>query len=231
MRKRAGILLALLACAAPGRTALAQATNSAETRAFLQEMARTTAKADTLYTEFVQERHLALFEEPLRSEGVLCFRKPDAIRWETTQPYRAIFTCTGEGIGQFEWGDDQWKKLDLSHMKSLGNVVSGMSFFLGGRYLEREQDYLFTVTKGEETVLTLVPHNETARKFLEAIEIHMTPDLTATRQVVLRQSGGDFTSIRFTKQAINVPFPAATFDLSNPAGLDLIRQAARQGAP
>ncbi len=221
---------AWLGCAI-ARPAAAQSTNVADVPAFLKEYAAVVSRAKTLYAEFVQERHLALFEDPLRSEGVLCFRKPDAIRWETTQPYRAIFTCTGEGVGQFELVDNEWRKLDLGHMKSLRNVVDGMAFFLEGRYLERQQDYTFSVTRGEDTVLGLVPRNVAARQWIEAIEIHLSPDLTATRKVILRQSGGDFTEIRFTRQVIDVVYPADVFALSNPAGLDRIRQAVNGGKP
>lgn len=226
-----GLAAAWLAASA-AQPAAAQSTNVADVAAFLKEYTAVVARAKTLYAEFVQERHLALFEDPLRSEGVMCFRKPDAIRWETTLPYRAIFTCTGEGVGQFEFADNAWKKLDLAHMKSLRNVVDGMAFFLEGRYLERQQDYAFTVTRGAETVvLGLVPRNETARQFIEAIEIHLTPDLAITRKVILRQSGGDFTEIRFTRQAIDVVYPPDAFDLSKPAGLDLIRRAVDGGKP
>lgn len=225
-----GLAAACLAGSA-GRPAAAQSTNVADVAGFLKEYAAVVSRAKSLYAEFVQERHLALFEDPLRSDGTMCFRKPDAIRWETTRPYQAIFTCTGGGVAQFERVDNEWRKLDLAHVKSLRGVVDGMSFFLEGRYLERQQDYEFTVTRGADTVLRLVPRSETAKRFLEAIEIHLAPDLVVTRKVVLRQSGGDFTEIRFTRQVIDVVYPDGTFDLSKPAALDDIRRAADGGKP
>ena len=46
--------------------------------------------ARSVYLEFTQERHLKLFTEPLKSEGVMLIERPDQIRWETTAPYQSI---------------------------------------------------------------------------------------------------------------------------------------------
>jgi outer membrane lipoprotein-sorting protein len=76
------IVIALICLAVSARAE----TN--DVAAFLKKLSATTAKAETLCVEFVQERHLALFDEPLKTEGVLIFQKPNAIRWEVTKPYR-----------------------------------------------------------------------------------------------------------------------------------------------
>jgi len=204
--------------------ALALAGNaSAQTNdvaAFLQRLGETMAKVESLGVEFVQERHLALFEEPLRTEGYLCFAKPNSIRWEVTKPYRSILIATGAGAAQFEQTDDKWKRLDLSYLKSIPNFVSGMALFLEGRYLDRQQDYEFAVNS---TVLVLKPKQKT---FIEAFELEFGDDLTAgARAITMRQPDGDWTRIVFRNQAANKPLPPGTFDLQTPAVLETIQKA------
>jgi len=72
----------------------------------LEQISGAMDRAQTVFTRFVQERHLSLFSEPLRSEGFLCFQKPGRIRWETTVPYKSILVSDGSRVAQFEWTDE-----------------------------------------------------------------------------------------------------------------------------
>ena len=193
----------------------------------LDQISGAMVKAQTVFTRFVQERHLSLFDEPLRSEGFLCFHKPGRIRWETTAPYKSILVSDGSGVAQFEWTDEKWKKLDLGLGDALQNVVSQIAGVMDGRYASDQRSYTATVTSSaDEFVITLVPQNETIRKMMAAIEVHLSADLKATRRVVLRENGGDFTDIQFSEQVVNCELPPKTFDRSAPVDIGKIRQAA-----
>ncbi|HVM60833.1 MAG TPA: outer membrane lipoprotein carrier protein LolA [Verrucomicrobiae bacterium] len=194
--------------------------------AFLRRLAATTAKADTLFVEFAQERHLALFEEPLRTEGYLVFQRPNSIRWEVTKPYASILVCAGSNAAQFERTDGKWKRLDLSYMKSIGNFVAGMAMFLEGRYMEQQSDYDASVRTGDGTVLTLKPKQKQAAQFIDAFELQFGDDLTAgARRVTMRQPDGDWTSIQLTNAVANKALPPGTFDMQSPLDIESVRKA------
>src|SRR5262245_2916320 len=55
----------------------------ADARPILQDLQRKMSSLGSVYFEFTQERHLKLFNEPLKSEGVMLIERPDQIRWET----------------------------------------------------------------------------------------------------------------------------------------------------
>ena len=218
---RAIILVAMLLAG----TARAQTNDVA---AFLKQLGQTTAKAETLFVEFAQERHLSLFDEPLRTEGYLVFQKPNSVRWEVTKPYRSILVCTGNSAAQFEQTDGKWKRLDLSYMKSIPNFVSGMALFLEGRYIERQEDYEFSLRRESGPVLVLKPKQKAAAQFIAAFELHFTDDLaTGARQVIIRQPDGDWTSIQFTNQVANRPLPSGTFDSQMPVEIETVQKAVR----
>lgn len=195
----------------------------------LAEVSQALGRADCVLTRFVQERHLALLNEPLRSEGWLCFQKPGRIRWETTQPYQSILISDGSGVAQFEWTDEKWKKLDMGLAAAMQNVIAQIAGIMEGRYASESRDYSVALTNSSDgVVVQLTPRNETMRKVMQAIEVHLAPDLKATRRVVLRETGGDFTDIRFSEQAIGVVLPANAFDRNAPVALAKIRAAAPQ---
>jgi outer membrane lipoprotein-sorting protein len=195
----------------------------------LEEISRTMAKADTVFSRFVQERHLSLFNEPLRSEGYLCFQKPGHIRWEITSPYKSILVSDGTGVAQFEWVDEKWKKLDLGLAGALQNVVAQIAGVMEGRYANDRRGYAATVTNSAEgPVITLVPQNETMRKMMASIEVHLAADLKATRRVVLRETDGDYTDIRFSEQVVGLALPPKTFDRNAPVDIEQIRAVASE---
>lgn len=216
----------LLAFGLPGAEAQTNAPVS------LAQISQALSQVQTVFARFVQERHLSLFDEPLRSEGFLCFQKPGRLRWETTAPYHSILVSDGSGVAQFEWTDEHWKKLELGLGDALQNVVSQIAGVMDGQYTSDRHSYATTVTnRADEIVITLVPQNETMRKMMAAIEVHLAADLKGTRRVVLRENGGDYTDIRFSQLVANVDLPPKTFDRSAPAELATIRAAAAHAKP
>jgi outer membrane lipoprotein-sorting protein len=207
----------------------AQSTNAARPVS-LEEVNRTLSEAKTVFTHFVQERHLSLFNEPLRSEGYLCFEQPGRLRWEVTQPYKSILVSDGSRVAQFEWMDNRWKKLDIGLAAALQNVVSQIAGVMRGQYAREGREYAVNLTStGKGLVLTLTPRDEKMRQMIEAIEVHLAPDLKATRQIILRENNGDFTDIQFDGQVVNLKFPEQTFDRKAPLNLERIRQTAPPG--
>ena len=222
------ILLGLLLLGVVGRRAGAQ-TNAPVT---LEQISGAMRRAQTVCTRFVQERHLSLFNEPLRSEGFLCFQKPGHIRWETTSPYKSILVSDGSGVAQFEWTDEKWRKLDLGLGDALQNVVSQTAGVMDGGYASSRSGYASSVTNNaDEVVITLIPQNETVSKMMAAIEVHLTADLKETRRVVLRENGGDYTDIQFSNQLVNLKLPAKTFDRSAPVDVETICAVAASAKP
>jgi len=207
----------------------AQSTNAAHPVS-LEEVNRTMSEAKSVLTHFVQERHLSLFNEPLRSEGYLCFEQPGRLRWEVTQPYKSILVSDGSGVAQFEWMDNRWKKLDLGLAAAMQNVVSQIAGVMKGQYAREGREYAVNLASTPNgPVITLTPRNEKMRQMIEAIEVHLAPDLKATRQIVLRENDGDFTDIQFDGQVVNLRFPEQTFDRKAPLDLERVRQTAPHG--
>jgi outer membrane lipoprotein carrier protein len=223
-RKTALVLVLIGLLASP---LCAQPAN--QSAVLLDQVARNAGRVESVFARFAQERHLSLFQEPLRSEGYLCFQKPGRIRWEVTQPYQSILVSDGKGVAQFERANDQWKKLDLGLADAMQNVVAQIGAIMEGRYASQQADYSVSATNTTGgPVVTLTPRRPQMLKMMQAIEIYLTPDFRGTRRVVLREQDGDFTDIEFSEQMAEPPLPAGTFDRNQPADLEKIRQSVQQ---
>jgi outer membrane lipoprotein-sorting protein len=195
----------------------------------LAELQRKMSTLTTVYLEFDQERHLALFAEPLKSSGVMLIDRPDLIRWETTTPYQSILLGNRKSVAQFEQTGGQWKKLKLGFPQMLKRVMEQMSLMHQGKLDALTADFTLSVATGSVAVVTMVPKDKDVRSMLASLEIKMEPDFSATREVVMNEPNGDKTRILFRREKRGVRLPAGTFDQTKPLDVAAIQALANEG--
>ncbi|MFO1487268.1 MAG: outer membrane lipoprotein carrier protein LolA [Verrucomicrobiota bacterium] len=201
----------------------------ADPKPLLRELQAKMASQTSLYMEFTQERHLKLFDAPLKSEGVMLIDRPDEIRWETTAPYQSILLGNHKSVAQFERTDGQWKKLKLGFPQMLKRVMDQMTLMHQGKLDGMTNEFTVTVATGAVTVVTMEPLNDTIRSLLSSIEVRMKPDFSATLEVVMNEPGGDLTRIIFNREKWGVKFPAETFDQTKPLDVAAVKAAVGDG--
>jgi len=197
----------------------------ADPRPILADLQHKMASLESVYFEFTQERQLQLFSEPLKSEGVMLIANPGQIRWETTTPYQSILLGNQKSVAQFERTDGQWKKLKLGFPQMLKRVMDQMTLMHQGKLDALTSDFTISVATGAVARVTMVPRDENVRSMLASLEVIFEPDFSASREVVMREPGGDFTRIRFRREKRNVKFPAGTFDQIKPIDVGAIQTA------
>jgi outer membrane lipoprotein-sorting protein len=195
----------------------------------LEDLHRKMSALNSVYFEFTQERQLKLFAEPLKSEGVLLIGRPDKIRWETTSPFQSILMGDHETVAQFEKEDGQWKKLKLGFPQMMRRVMEQMSMMHQGKMDALTADFNVSVATGSVAVVTLVPKDQSIRSVLSSLEIHMLPDFSTTRQVVMNEPNGDLTRILFREEHRDVKLPPGTFDQNKPVDVALIKKSVGRG--
>jgi outer membrane lipoprotein-sorting protein len=184
----------------------------------LDKLQRGMASLKSVYMEFTQERHLSLFAEPLKSEGVMLMEKPDRIRWETTAPFATILLGDRKSVAQFEDG----KKLNLGFPQMLQREMEQMTLMHRGKLDALMADYTVTLTNN---TIALVPKDANVRGMLEAIEMHMAPELAGVQAIVMKEPGGDFTRIILKNEKRDVTYPPGTFDQAKPLPLADVKAA------
>jgi outer membrane lipoprotein-sorting protein len=201
----------------------------ADSRPILADLQRKMASLESVYFEFMQEKQLQLFAEPLKSEGVMLIDKPGQIRWETTSPYQSILLGSQKSVAQFEKTDGQWKKLKLGFPQMLKRVMDQMTLMHQGKLDALTSDFNISVATGSVAVVTMIPKDENVRSMLASLEVIFQPDFSASREVVMHEPGGDFTRIIFRREKRNVKFPAGTFDQTKPLDVAAIKTAIGDG--
>jgi len=162
-------------------------------------------------SDFTQEKHLAIFDEVLVSQGHFAFEKPGSLRWEYTSPFRAGFLLK-DGKGK-EWDEATATTRDFSlntspAMSMVAKQIMAWTTFdiewLKSRYKIRQ-------LTASPIALELKPRSEIAKEFLAHLVVSFTSDNRAISSLELHEIDGDFTKISFTTPALNSELAQETF--------------------
>ena len=163
----------------------------------------------TVRVTFVQEKHLAILDEPVISPGLIEISKPlGCVRWEYTGKSVLLFKdghlrrFGAEGKEETIGGKDQ----------GVNSLTSQMKAFLNGDWSAMEE--LFTITPAADGVpqLNFTPKTPDLSKYITGLTIRWRDDLTAPQQMLLIAAGDDRTEYRFAAPQLGVEIPASRFD-------------------
>ena len=197
----------------------------ADSRPILDDLQHKMSSVKTVYLEFIQESHYQVLDQPSTNEGVMLIERPDQIRWETTVPFQSILLGNHKSVAQFEMEGGKWTKLNVGFPQMLQRVMQQMSLMNQGKIDALTGVYTISIATNSLTILTLVPKDENVRSMLPSLEVRLLPDLSATREVVMHQSGGDFIRIIFRREVRDTKFPDGTFDQAKPLDIAAVKAA------
>lgn len=200
-------------------------------QAFLDRLERDLGAIRTLKAYFDQEKHLSLFTDVVHAEGVCLFVRPDTIRFEITKPFQSVLITREKAVAKYDCIDGRWRKIPLREARILLIVTSQIASWLGGHFRDQSDVYDIAVTADKPHTIILTPRHEEFRKHITAIELGLSEDSARVSTATIREPGGDFTRMTFTREERDIAIPADVFDTAGAAPAELDRPAPRREAP
>jgi len=185
----------------------APAAADAETDRFLQEIRENSAQVHSFSSEFVQERRLALFTEPVIFHGKLTVVRPDRLRWEFTAPVASALIFNGK-VGMRCQDKVPPAHFDLGSDPIMRTVAEQLWLWLGGDY-SRLGDKYGLESRGTSLIIT--PKDQATLEYMRAVTITFSGDSKQPEKVLIDEPGGDSTLISFKAYSINKVFPETFF--------------------
>ena len=204
MSRKAATAALLIALLRPGG---AGAATDASVLAVLRELGRESAAVQTLRARFVQEKHVSIVRDVLRSAGTFALDKRGRIVWDVVEPdpVRIVIGKDGVFAGGKRvgpQGDAAAKFSPLPLLEGLNDVFAGVS--------ERTATS-FDVTLVDRDRLRLVPRSPRLAEWVSSIDITLGSAPRVPLRVELREPSGDRTEIRFSDVEVNPKLDAAAF--------------------
>jgi len=181
---------------------------SEELQSFLQEIQAASDQVRSFSSAFVQERKLALFNEPVIFHGSLTVVRPDRLRWEFTSPVPSVLIFSGERGIRCN-ADAPPVNFDLGSDPIMRTVAEQLWLWLGGDYSRLESLYL--MEKSGPSSLKITPKEEAVAKFISTITITFNKTNRQPEKVEIAEPGGDSTVISFDSYVLNGKTPDILF--------------------
>ncbi len=194
MRKLGLIFLCCLACAGAALSLPAP----------LVDYAAKISQVKTLTSHFTEEKHLALFTQPLQSQGIFYFDKDaQQLRWQYQKPFENGFLMEQNRVYRLQNGKRELIK------NAMGRTLAAqMLIWLTLDFDALEKEYTVEVNKN---VLTFTPRTKT-HQVVKQITVWLdekNPQLVT--QVKMEEPGGDFVLWKFHHTQINPALPKGAF--------------------
>lgn len=204
MRTLALLMLALLA-----PPAMAAGTDALH--AFFEEL-------QSLEADFTQEVFASNESLQQRSKGHVIVQRPGKFRWDYRQPYAQHIVADGDKIWLYDVDLEQVtvKPQDQTMANTPASLLSG-----SGRL--SQQFHVEVMARGDGDWFELLPKQ--ADSGFESIFVHIKDN--RLREMELQDSFGQRTRISFDAVVLNRDYPAQTFRLDIPQGVDVIDETAQ----
>lgn len=184
------------------------AAESEELTSFLTEIQAASEKVRSFSSEFVQERRLALFTEPVIFHGSLTVVRPDRLRWEFTAPLPSVLIFRGEqGIRCNDKAPPT--HFDLGTDPIMRTVAEQLWLWLGGDYSRLNALYL--MEKSGPSALRITPKNQAMLDYISSVTITFNTTSRQPEKVEIADPGGDTTIISFSSYVLNGNSPEVLF--------------------
>ena len=158
----------------------------------------------SLKANFVQEKHLAILDQPLVLRGSIFMQKPDLFAWHVKEPLRYSMVIEGETISQWDEDTGQVQKISLSRNPPFKVAIRQMRGWFSGAYRSMRGEYEVTVLDEDPISITFVPRISTfAQELIERVTIIFESDERYIRQIRIVERRGDSTLLSLGDTALN----------------------------
>ncbi len=157
-------------------------------------------QVDTVRCDFVQEKHMKIFANPLISKGVLYFKVPGSLRWEYMSPVRSILLMHNGKTKRFIMRKDGFIEDNSANLQSMGFVLKEITMWLNGRFDENPQ---FTATLKAGHKILLLPKEKSFSMMIQKIELILSDRPGIIKSVIIYESDNSFTKLVFKKTILN----------------------------
>ncbi len=165
----------------------------------------------TVSGDFIQEKHLAMFAQPLVSLGMFAIAQPDKIHWAYEKPMLLGFASDGAEVRRWDEHSGTTQAKPLATDPILSVIVDQMLAWSTMNAPAMERYFALSLDSSEPVILQLKPNTAQLGEIISHVRIAFTPDQTHLRQITVVEPDGDKTVIRFINVKLNVELPGDLF--------------------
>ena len=179
---------------------------AADLEEILERLEDRVSGIQTLRADFVQQKYLAVLEEPLVLKGTISMQKPDLFSWVVREPLRYSMVIRGEAVQQWDEDTRRVEEISLSKNPVFKMAIQQLRDWLSGAYKSMLGEYQVTVLGEEPISLEFVPRDTAlSQAVIDRVTVTFDRDERYIRQIEIFEKQGDRTVLIFVDALLNTP--------------------------
>jgi len=177
--------------------------------AFRQQFAAAAKKLNTIQSDFVQEKNLAMLSEKITSNGRFWFKKDNLVRMEYTSPFRYLMIINKNNV--FIKDDQKENKISARSNKMFQQINRIIVDCVQGTALDNKDFTVKTLEGRDGYLVYLSPVAKAMKDLFANINVVVDKKDYSIIRMEMVEAGGDNTIIKFTNKQLNIPIADALF--------------------
>ncbi|MFA5087650.1 MAG: outer membrane lipoprotein carrier protein LolA [Candidatus Omnitrophota bacterium] len=185
-----------------------------EVKALLMRLESKMAGVDTIETDFIQEKRLAVFHQPVILKGKIFIKKPDFFSWHVREPLQYTMLIRDGLMKQWDGDSNQVQQFSLSGNPGFSMAIEQMKVWFSGAYSSLLKDYRATIISENPVVLEFVPmESNPACGLIRSVRMLFEEDERYLSGIIIEEKSGDSTTLKFSSVKLNMPMDRSAWEL------------------
>ena len=178
---------------------------------FKTQFAAASQKSQTIKSDFVQEKNLAMLSEKIISKGKFWFKRESLVRMEYSTPFQYLMIINKNNV--FVKDGQKENKVSVKSNKLFQQINKITIDCVQGTALSNP-DFKTRVFESKTAYLVeLTPVAKGLKEIFKNINVIVDKKDLGVNTIEMHELGGDNTTIRFTNKELNTNIPDALFTI------------------
>lgn len=178
-------------------------------------------KVQSVQSDFVETKILAMIQHKLIIRGHLALARPDRLIWIADTPEKYALRLEGDEVTQWDADTNQVSTMHLNNDPTFQAVSQQLRSWFLGNYQALHGDYSVRVASRRPVTLEFTPNSDSmVAKLIARIDVSFQADTRYIDSMTLQEASqpgdtapGDTTTIQYIHAKINEPVPDATWEI------------------
>ena len=172
------------------------------------------SKVKTIQAGFIQEKHLALFNQKIILKGKIFIQKPGLLSWRVLTPLRYSMVINGNTISQWDEDTQKVQQVSLAKNPSFQVAIQQMQNWFSGAYKSMQGDYQITLTTAYPITLQFIPReNAVSGNFIKRVVVLFQNDGLYIKEINIEEKNLDSTLLKFIDAKVDQPIEAKAWEV------------------
>ena len=166
----------------------------------------------TIESDFIQEKHMSIFTEPVISKGHFCYKNKTLVRWEYVDPFQYVVVINNGKLSVRD--NSKVSSYDMTANAAFLEINGKLNAIIQGDIVNDKKDFAVKYFENSSYyLLKLKPLSKEMKKFFKFIDIYFDKKDVSVSIIKMTELSGDFTEIKFTGKKLNIEISDEKFKL------------------